>query len=363
MPSNHNKKEKGVGIDKSIDFLKQEFAATIRSRTGSLSEKATLLRFKPGTKAFHRSYEKLVGKAKQMLRIFHKSILKFLPKKGLRIGIFDDSSIKKTGKNFPKQQIHHEHTNNTFYSGMKLFSTAIYQCGKLATISSEIVGKEENKLEVASDMVETLVHRFDVDIILFDSWYCKSLVIEKILEHQLLFISRLRCDSKVVLDKKTKTRLDELAKSIPHKQYTKIKINGKSYWIYDATLNFEAYGKLRVIFSKEGQYEEPIFLTTNAEKFAAKFIVKLYLRRFLIEVYFKDAKQFLHLETFFCRPEEKWDLHLLLTNILHWCIQQKKSISKTIRRVRENINQCLLFINENPLLCKFFEGLKKTCQT
>ena len=128
-------------------------------------------------------------------------------------------------------------------------------------------------------------------------------------------------------------------------------------------LNFEVYGSLRVIFSKEGQYDKPIFLATNAEKFTAKFIVKLYLRRFSIEVYFKDAKQFLNLESFFCGSAEKWDLHLLLTNILHGCIQYKKSISKVIRRIRENIDACLLFINENLLLNKFFLGLKKRCQT
>jgi hypothetical protein len=363
MPSKHTKKEKAGIIDKCIDFVRQDLAATLRSRTGSFSEMATLLRFKTGTKGFHRQYNKLLSKAKQMQRTFHKSVLEFLPNKGLRIGIFDDSSIKKTGKNFPKQQIHHEHTNNSYYSGMKLFSTAIYQYGKMATISSEIVGKKDNKVKVASKMVDVLVDKFDVDIMLFDSWYCTKQIIDKVIEHHIIFVSRLKCNSKAIIDEKTKLRLDEIAKSIPHKQYAKIKVKGKSYWIYEMYLNLEAYGHLRVIFSKEAQYDEPIFLATNTERFTAKFIVKLYLKRFSIEVYFKDAKQFLNLETFFCRPAEKWNLHLLLTNILHWCIQRKKSISKAVRRIRENMGSCLLFINENWLLGKFFEGLRKKCQT
>lgn len=363
MPSNHNKKKKAGVIDKSIDFVKQEFAATIRSRKGSFSEMATLLRFQSGTAGFHRRYEKLLGKAKQMFQAFHKAVLKFLPDKGFRIGVIDDSSIKKTGKNFPKQQTHHDHTTNSFYSGMKVLSTSIYQCGKLATISSEIVGESDNKLEVASNIVDTLINKFDVEIILFDSWYCKGVVLDRIQEHQAIFISRLRCDSKVILDKDTKMRLDVIAHNLPHKHYSKIKIGGKSYWVYDMTLNFESYGTLRVIISKEGQFEEPIFLVTNATIFTPKFIVKLYLRRFSIEIFFKDAKQYLNLETFFCRAEEKWDLHLLLTNILHWCIQQRKSISKIVRKIREDINACLLFINENPLLGKFFEGLRRICQT
>jgi len=363
MPSNHNKKKKAASIDKSIDFLKQDLAATIRSRKGSFSEMATLLRFQPGTKGFHRYYEQLLDKTKEIEQAFHKAVKKFLPEKGLRIGIIDDSSIKKAGKNFPKQQIHHDHTTNSFYSGLKILSTSVYQCGKLATISSKIVGKDDNKLEIAKEDIDVLIHKFHVDVILFDAWYCKGPVIDKILEHQMLFISRLRCDTKVILDEETTMRLDTIAENLPHNHYSKIKINNKSYWIYDMTINLESYGTLRVIISKEGQFEKPIFLVTNTDKFAAKFIVKLYLRRFSIEIFFKDAKQHLNLETFFCKPEEKWNLHLLLTNILHWGIQKKKSISKIVRKIRESIGACLLFINENPLLGKFFEGLRKLCQT
>ena len=114
MPSKHTKKEKAGVIDKSIDFVKQEFAATIRSRKGSFSEMATLLRFESGTAGFHRQYKKLLGKAKQMFKAFHKAVLKFLPNKGLRIGIFDDSSVKKSGKTFPKQQDHYDSASNAF---------------------------------------------------------------------------------------------------------------------------------------------------------------------------------------------------------------------------------------------------------
>ena len=350
-------------LDKVIDFGRQFFAATIRSRTGSLSEMVRLLRFQPGTKGFHRLYDKLLLLIDDLKQAFYAAVLELFPDEGLRLGIIDDSSLPKSGKNFPKQQIHHEHSNNTFYSGMKVLSTSVYQAGKLATISSKIVGKADNKLAVAEEDINFLVDEFLVDIILFDSWYCKSRVIEKIKEHNKIFISRLRTDSKVNLSKETTMRLDYLAKNICHKQYEKIKINGKSYWTCDMILSFETYGTLRVIFSKEGQHEKPMFLTTNAENFSAKFIVKLYLRRFNIEVFFKDAKQYLNFNTFFCTPQQKWDLHLQLTNVLRWAIQKKNSISQTVRAIRENILASLLFINENPLINKFFDELKKRCQT
>ena len=245
---------------------------------------------------------------------------------------------------------------------MKSLSSAVYQNGKLAIANSCIVGKDDNKIEVAMKEVSRLISDFLVEIFLFDSWYCKNPLIDHIKSRGNLFISRLRCNTKSEFDE-DEERLDAIVKGMPHKDYEHIKINGKSYWVKDLILSLKAYGESRVIVSKEGVYDDPIFLLTNAESFSAKFIVRLYLKRFCIEVFFKDAKQFLNFETFLCRKECKWDLHLLLTNVLHWAIQVKNSISRTVRLIRENITSCLLFINENWLLRKFFEELKKKCQT
>lgn len=349
-------------LDKVIDFGKQLFASVLRSRTGALTELARLLRFKNGTKGFERQYKKLVPLIEEIKESYRSIILETFPSAGLRLGIIDDTDIKKSGKMFPKQQIHHDHTNNSFYSGMKSLSSAIYQNGKAAVVNSTIIGKDDNKIEAAKKEVDYMISDFLVDIFLFDSWYCKNPLIEHIKNRSSLFVSRLRCNSKSEFGE-DEERLDVLAKGMPHKEYGQISINGKSYWIKDLVLDLKAYGRSRVIISKEGVHDEPIFLITNAMNFSAKFIVRLYLRRFCIEVFFKDAKQFLNFETFLCRKEHDWDLHLLLTNILHWAVQIRNSISRDVRAVRENIADCLLFINGNPLINKFFDELKKRCQT
>ena len=359
MPSK-NKREKV--IDKVVDFGRQLFAAVLRSRTGALTELSKLLRFQKGTKGFEREFNKTLPLIEEIKAAYRNSILETLPSVGFRLGIFDDSKLEKSGKTFPKQQIHHDASSGSFYSGMKVLSSAVYQNGKLAVVNSSIVGKCDNKISVAIDETDRLIADFLVEIFLFDCWYCKNPIIEHIKNRGKLFVSRLRCNTKSEFDE-DEERLDALIKCMPHKEYKHIKVKGKSYWIKDLTLNLKAYGESRVVISKEGQHDEPIFLLTNAESFSAKFVVQLYLRRFCIEVFFKDAKQFLNFETFLCRKECKWDLHLLLTNILHWSIQIKNSISKTVRAIRENIADCLLFINKNPLISKFFEELRKICQT
>lgn len=356
------KDKRGKLVDKVVDFARQLFVGVIKSRTGSLSEIAKLLRFQKGTKGFDRMYEKLLPLINEIKDAFKSVLLDNLPKEGLRIGIFDDSSVKKTGKLFPKQQIHHDSSSNTFFSGMKVLLSAIYQNGKMAGINSIIVGKEDNKLEVAKKEIDKLIVDFFVDLFLFDSWYCKNTLLEHIQNKGKLFVSRLRKNNKVEFDEEEE-RLDVLFKAYEHKDYKHIKINGNSYWIIDAILELKVYGKVRVIISKEGQHEEPIFLITNAYNFTSNFIVKLYMKRFSIEIFFKDAKQYLNFETFFCRKESKWNIHLLLTNVLHWAIQIKKSISKTIRNIRDDVDKCSLFINQNSLIQKFFDELKKKGQT
>ena len=356
MPTDNSKEF----LDKVVVFGKLLFAAVLRSRTGALTELSKLLRFQKGTKGFEREYNKVIPLIEEIKVAYRDSILETLPSVGFRLGIIDDSKLEKSGKTFPKQQIHHDASNDTFYSGMKVLSSAVYQNGKIAVVNSSIVGKCDNKIEVAIKETDMLIADFLVEIFLFDSWYCKNPLIEHIKKQGKLFVSRLRCNTKSEFDE-DEERLDALAKGMLHKEYEHIKIKGKSYWVKDLKLHLKAYGESRVVVSKEGLYDEPIFLLTNAGSFSAKFVVQLYLRRFCIEVFFKDAKQFLNFETFLCRKECKWNLHLLLTNILHWAIQIKNSISKTVRAIRENITDCLLFINENPLVAKFFDELRKRC--
>lgn len=357
-----NKKKKEIDLDKIIDFGKQLFASVLRSRTGAMTELAKILRFQTGTKGFERKYNKLLPIRNKLKEAYKQKVLDELSGEGLCLGIFDDTGIKKTGKTFPEEKFQHDHTTNTFYRGMKVFSSSVYRKGKLAAVSSFIVKKGENKLEIAKNQIDLLLSDFLIDVFLFDSWYCKEPVLKHIQEKGRLFISRARRNTKSVFDQNL-VRLDALAKNMLHKSFEHVIINGKSYWIVDIILELEAFGTLRVVISKEGVYDEPIFLITNAHNFSAKFVVKLYLRRFSIEVFFKDIKQFLNFETFLCRKSEKWDLHLLLTNVLHWAIQKKKSISKTIRKLRENLNRCLLFINQNLLIEKLFEELRRKCLT
>ncbi len=88
--------------------------------------------------------------------------------------------LRSRGEKFPHEKIQHDHTSNSFLTGMKVISSAVYQYGKVATISSRIVKENDNKLLLARDDVDVLIDEYFVDVFLFDSWYCKSPLLEKI---------------------------------------------------------------------------------------------------------------------------------------------------------------------------------------
>ena len=219
MPTNKSKEF----LDKVIDFGRQLFAAVLRSRTGALIELAKLLRFQKGTKGFEREYNKLVPLIEELKNAYKVSILEAFPSIGFRLGIIDDSKLEKSGKTFPKQQIHHDASSGSFYSGMEVLSSAVYQNGKFAVVNSCIVGKQDNKIEVAIKETNRLIADFLVEIFLFDSWYCKNPLIEHIKRQGKLFVSRLRCNTKSEFDE-DEERLDALIKCMPHKEYEHIKI-------------------------------------------------------------------------------------------------------------------------------------------
>ena len=113
MP-NKTKCKKRASIEKVIDFGKQLFATVLRSRKGALAELSRLLRFQNGTRGFHREYERLLPLIAELKEAYKQCVLSRFQSIGFRLGIIDDTDVKKTGEQFPHERIQHDHTTNSF---------------------------------------------------------------------------------------------------------------------------------------------------------------------------------------------------------------------------------------------------------
>jgi len=349
--------------DKTLGFLQCFAVAMLRSRRGVLREYATLLRFPQGTRGFHRQYERLVRRVAELKAVLRSQVQTHLrDKTGLTLAIFDDTTIKKTGKRFEGEGVHYDHTGGGFYHGFNACTTAVYKHGKVGVLETVFADDKSTKLEQCQAAFTAACEDVNPDVFLFDTWYALAPLLTTIEELGKAYVTRLRSNRVVTLDEE-RVSLRALAKNIPHDEYKRLRIRGRTFWAVDVILTLNGLGEQRVIISKDAVFADPVFLTTNHEGFTTKFVVNLYLKRFAIELFFKDAKQFLNLETFQCRTRQKWELHLTLVHVVHWCIQRKNSISQTVRTMRESVDKIVSYINKNELFNNFLDELQERCQT
>jgi len=350
--------------DRNIGFLKAFAIATLGGRTGSLSEHATLLRYPPGTKGFHRRYERLLERTKTLQCAYKKQVQEHLQElPGLVLASFDDTSIRKSGRCFEGQATYFDHVKGIFYSGYNVCSTALYRAGKVGVVDTEVSSKDETKIALFQRTVESLcLESCAPDVFLFDAWYALKPVLGIIEQHHKAYVTRLKSNRLVIFDDE-RISLKELAMSIDHNQYTRIVVHGRTFWVIDTTLELNGLGERRVLISKDAVFAKSVFLTTNNRNFSTKFVLNLYLKRFSIEVFFKDAKQYLNLETFQCRSRRKWELHFVLVQMLHWSIQRRDSISKTVRKIRDSVDKIMSYINKNAAFLEILDEFSKRCQT
>ena len=345
-------------------FLQCFAAATLCSRSGSLAEQATLLRFQPGTRGFHRRYEQLAARSAALQDSLRSQVQEHLREcKGLTLAIFDDTPIRKMGNNFEGQAWHFDHSMGNYYRGFTACSTILYRGGKFGVLQTQCSSENTTKLSLLNDAVALLCREpLAPDVFLFDAWYALAPVLHVIEQHKKIYITKLKSNMIARFDEDN-ISLRVLAKSLEHKQYERIVVHDRAFWVLDLELSLKTLGMQRVLVCKDDVFAEPIFLTTNSKNFSTKFVLILYQKRFQIEVFFKDAKQYLNLSTFQCRSRAKWELHFVLLQVLHWSIQRRNSISKTVRKLWNSVESAASYINQNELFQKIIDDFSTRCQT
>jgi len=350
--------------DKGREFLQCFAAATLCSRRGSLAEQATLLRFQPGTRGFHRRYDELAQRRVALQKSLQSQVQEYLRDcKGLTLAIFDDTPIRKMGDHFEGQAWHFDHSAGNYYRGFTACSTAVYRGGKFGVLQTQCSSENTTKLSLLNDAVASLCQEpLAPDVFLFDAWYALAPVLHVIEKHKKIYITKLKSNMIATFGDEN-ISLRTLAKSLEHEQYARIVVHDRTFWVLDLELSLKTLGTQRVLICKDEVFAEPIFLTTNSRTFSTKFVLMIYQKRFQIEVFFKDAKQYLNLSTFQCRSRRKWELHFVLLQILHWSMQRRDSISKTVRNIWNSVESATSYINKNSLFQKIIDDFSARCQT
>ncbi len=348
--------------DQLGEQLKLFVSALMTARRAVMTEYRKVLRFSPTARTFHRRYERLVALVDELKAALREQVLARLSEEqGLLLAIFDDSPLHKAGRKFESESSQYDHVKGCFYDGFTPTSLALYRNGKVGVIETTLA--PSSKLDECLCAFERLCEEHIApDVFLFDAWYASTGLLAAIERLERVYITRLK-SNRLVLVGDEQVSLRSLAASATHDQYAHVIVHGRSFWVIDTMLDVNGLGTRRVLICKNGVFAAPVFLVTNSANFSTKFVIMLYQKRFAIEVFFKDAKQLLNFSTLQCRSAAKMDVHFVLVQITHWCAQRRGSISKTIRRIRDSVEEVTSYINENTLFKEFLDELSARCQT
>jgi hypothetical protein len=242
--------------------------------------------------------------------------------------------------------------------------------------------KGKNKWKLAIELIdEAMELGLNIDIVMFDSWFCVSGMINALIKRKLLFIADLKSNHTVEFivqdtSRTIKLNIKEVFKYCVHLGTSANlglvdREDGIAeqvlYETVTMTLFIPAFNrKLRCVKSIDKRTSGEKILVTNALCWEAAKIISTYSQRWLIEEFFKNVKGFFGLEKACIRSEQAGALTLmlvsfadLLLSIQLWKNVHESSDKKLLtvsaiiaKAEYENISNLLDILNEDTGRCR-----------
>jgi len=251
----------------------------------------------------------------------------------------------------------------------------------------------KKKWELALELIDqALAYGFKLHVILFDSWFCVNPFVKAIEERKLTFISELKSNNVVefgVEGKRWKpikilaTKLFEYGRhlcenvSLGLKSNDEQKVDRTLYETQSINAYVSAFGmKLKLIKSVDVRKGCHKIFVTNELSWNAQKVLEEYSYRWLIEEFFRNAKQLFGLEGASIRSEQGGAIKLflvsfadLLVSLQLWKSVQNGShkrlptVSAILAHAVEENLKCLLDTNDPDTLKRIIGNWLKICHS
>ena len=234
-----------------------------------------------------------------------------------KVLIADDSVVPKSGKDIELVSYHFDHKTKRsvlgnqclqlgYHNGINFFpldvainTSSKRPNNKLRDIDKRTIGWRRRK-EALNKKTSTLISMIDrawksgidASFVLFDSWFSHDDVISKVYDIGYGVICRLKRGRVKYEYYGQKYTLKQLWQQVAKKQTVFL----AGYHVKAVCLNVKLpkTGDVRILFISDGKKEWHALLSTDTELEAPE-ILSYYVRRWAIEVFFKDAKQMLYM--------------------------------------------------------------------
>lgn len=249
---------------------------------------------------------------------------------GLGYLIIDDVIVRKPyGKSVSPASYVYDHTNNNYVWGMHIV-VLLWSNGWIKIpvafriwIPKEKCERYHTKVELAMRMI-SFAHKqgLAAEYVTFDTWYSSKELLQKLSECGYPFVCMIKNNRKVLYNNRFALNVKTLSMLFNKKQYRYYPCTG--FYIKALSVILPGVGNITMSIVKNGynaSIKQTRFIITDLPNVAAQEVLKKYLCRWDIEVFFRDIKQFLNFEKTQVRSARKLDGHFSMVFIASVFVQ------------------------------------------
>ncbi len=257
---------------------------------------------------------------------YHKQISEFIPKKSFLL-IDDTLSRRPYAKKVQKANYHYDHTNNKQSLGYCIVTSTIswqdtvlpydmvpyyrkIDCDKNQFIS---------KNEITKNIILSTKNNYNINTILFDTWFSNKIVIGACKEANKNYITQIKSNRNVTINRH-ENAVRAFVKEID--KWSEFEFKDDKFRIFATSAFISKIGSIHLIFSqmyndKTEKWGGTFYIITNQLNIESVQVIKDYLRRGGIESFHREAKQNTGLEGYFLRNNRGIERYLFLVMLTY----------------------------------------------
>lgn len=178
--------------------------------------------------------------------------IKYLAKGQFIWLLFDDTLVEREGEHIEETKLHKDHSTNSFITGHQFFTSIIHtSLINLPLFPKLYSDNTESKIEMARDMIDTVMNAMPLDGVLFDSWYSEKQIFKKCITHDIKVVCTIKTNRNISFGKGEWQKLSSFTKGVPEKKYGNFYIDEEKYKIAEFKPKLNGIPKLKMLVSRQ----------------------------------------------------------------------------------------------------------------
>jgi len=240
--------------------------------------------------------------------------------------ILDDSFIEKTGKSMDGVGYLYDHSKKKSILCHDIVSTLYINGNRRVPLYFNPYLKKEvaeeldiwfkTRIEIAIELLKKSFLWVKPRVVVFDEWYMSKELLEFLNSYRVTWVSMAKSNRLVLQGNGTWVNLREYARGIPKSCFKRIdkELEERRYrWLYETKVVMKNVGEIKLVILKERINSRNCkFIVSNDISMEGLKVFEYYKKRWSIEVFYRDCKQYLGMGDYQVRKLDAVVIHLHL---------------------------------------------------